>query len=349
MESQVLTSAFERIDKTLFTPFASKTVVVTGATGLIGSLACRAFAYANDRFGLDIKVIGIVRSIGKARGLFGTALSSTVAFAEQDLSEVNCPDIACDYILHAASITKSKLMVSQPVAVMDTSVNGTRSMLDLARKNRARMVFISSMEFYGSLSEGQVADEGALGYLDISSARSCYPESKRFCECLCNSFASQFNVSVCTARLAQTFGAGVLPGENRAFFQFARSATQGRDIVLKTKGFSEGNYVNSIDCIAALLLLLAKGESGQAYNVANEESHGTIREVAELAIHALGGKESHVVIDEDISNSSGYAPDVHLRLSSAKLRALGWEPLYCLEASFQQLADYSNEQDLFEI
>lgn len=145
MESQVLTSAFERIDKTLFTPFASKTVVVTGATGLIGSLACRAFAYANDRFGLDIKVIGIVRSIGKARGLFGTALSSTVAFAEQDLSEVNCPDIACYYILHAASITKSKLMVSQPVAVMDTSVNGTRSMLDLARKNRARMVFISSM------------------------------------------------------------------------------------------------------------------------------------------------------------------------------------------------------------
>lgn len=95
--------------------------------------------------------------------------------------------------------------------------------------------------------------------------------------------------------------------------------------------------------------MLAKGESGQAYNVANEESHGTIREVAELAIRALGGKESHVVIDEDISNSSGYAPDVHLRLSSAKLRALGWEPLYCLETSFQQLADYSNEQDLFDI
>lgn len=347
MESQILTSVFSNIERAVFVPFASKTVVVTGATGLIGSLACRAFAYANDRYSLDIKVIAIVRSADKATDIFGSALSSTVSFLEQDLSSADCPEIACDFILHAAAITKSKIMVTQPVAVLDTSVNGTRSMLELARKNRARMVFVSSMEYYGSLSKDQVADECSLGYLDISSVRSCYPESKRFCECLCNSFASQFDVSVCTARLAQTFGAGILPGESRAFFQFARSAIQGMDIVLKTKGLSEGNYVNSIDCIVALLTLLSKGASGQAYNVANEESHGTIREVAELAICALGDGSSHVVIDEDLSNSSGYAPDVHLRLSSAKLRALGWKPIHCLEASFRQLADYCIEQDLF--
>ena len=347
MKSQVLESAFDAIDKSVFEPFASNTILVTGATGLIGSLVCKAFAYANERYGLNAKVVAVVRNIEKATGIFGSSCSSTVTFLEQDLSEPVSTDVVCDYILHAASITKSKIMVSQPVAVIDTSINGTRSMLELARKNSARMVFVSSMEYYGSLAEGQVADEDTLGYLDLSSIRSCYPESKRFCECLCSSFASQFDVSVCSARLAQTFGAGVLPGESRAFFQFAKAAISGEDIVLKTKGLSEGNYVNSVDCVVALLTLLAKGVSGQAYNVANEESHGTIREVAKLAIDTLGDGSSRVVIDEDKSNSSGYAPDVHLRLSSSKLRSLGWEPTYGLADSFKQLAEYGKEQRLF--
>lgn len=69
------------------------------------------------------------------------------------------------------------------------------------------------------------------------------------------------------ARLAQTFGVGVLPTENRVFMQFARSVMNNQDIVLHTKGKSEGNYVYTFDAIAGILLLLTNGGLGEAYNI----------------------------------------------------------------------------------
>ena len=116
--------------------------------------------------------------------------------------------------------------------------------------------------------------------------------------------------------------------------------------MLKTKGLSEGNYVNSIDCLCALLLLLAKGAKGVAYNVVNEETHRTIQEVAQLALEVLGRGSGRVVFDIDEGNTAGYAPDVHLKLSSKRLRDLGWKPKESLSSCFLQLASYYAEQGL---
>ena len=346
MKSLLLDGLLNGIDFKLLEPFRNKTVVVTGATGLIGSLVCKALLLANKSKSLNVNIIAVVRNKSKATSIF--ADYSPLNFILLDLYTAKVSDIiiTADYILHAASITTSKLMIERPVDVLQTSINGTGIMLQLALRTHARMVYVSSMEFYGSLDVDVVADENALGYINLSSPRSCYPESKRFCECLCNSYAAQYGVHVCSARLAQTFGAGVLPGENRAFAQFARNAMKGTDIVLRTQGLSEGNYVNSVDCVAGLLLLLAGGQAGHAYNIANEESHRTIREVAQMATDLLGKGKSKVVVELDHGNSCGYAPDVHLRLSSAKIRKLGWSPKFSLSESFVHLGQYFREQSM---
>lgn len=346
MRSSILDARLATLPSGLFEPFRGKTVVITGATGLIGSLVCRALLWADSAYRLGTSVIAVVRDEAKAREILGDyEVEGCLEFYVADLSlpqELDIPSV--DYVLHAAMVTKSRTMVERPVDVIDTSLNGTRSMLNLSCRTGARMVYVSSMEVYGTLPVDEIADERTLGWLDLASIRACYPESKRMCEILCNCFASQFGVEVCSARLAQTFGAGVLPGEGRAFAQFARAALAGEEIVLRTRGLSEGNYVNSVDVTAGLLLLLACGEPGEAYNIANEESHGTICEVAELTASILGDGKSRVVIDVDESNLSGYAPDVHLRLSSAKLRALGWETTLGLTASLQELANCFAEQ-----
>ena len=347
MRSKILDRQLSGLSEELFEPFREKRVLVTGATGLIGSLVCKALLLANETKDIECSVAAVVRNRRKADELFGsyTALGG-LEVLECDLSS----DVVCtrpvDYILHAAAVTKSKVMVERPVDVIDMSLNSTRDMLDLALASKASMVYVSSMEMYGTLTEGKMADEATLGWIDLASPRSCYPESKRMCECLCNAYASQFDVSVCSARLAQTFGAGILEGENRAFAQFARSAMEGHDVVLKTSGLSEGNYVDAADCVAGLLTLLASGQAGQAYNVANEDSHGTIREVAQLAVDVLGHGSSRVTVELDEANSAGYAPDVHLRLSSSKLRGLGWEPRATLRESFESLGAYLLEQGM---
>lgn len=349
MRSQVLDEKLKEIDASLLIPFSHKTIVVTGATGLIGSLMCKALLIAQARGDLECRIVAVVRDKDKADSILGDYLPlGSLSYVVEDLSSgasLNIDEV--DFILHAASVTKSRTMVEHPVDVINTSFRGTECMLDLAHRRNARMVFISSMEAAGTLPKGKLADEGALGWLDLTSPRTCYPESKRLCECLCAAYASQYSVQACSARLAQTLGAGVLPGENRAFAQFARSALKAEDIVLKTQGRSEGNYVNTIDCLQALLVLLAQGEPGQIYNVANEDAHGTIRQVAQLASDALSAGKAKVVVNEDPFNTAGYAPDVHLKLSSAKLRSLGWNPEVSLWDSFVQLGAYLREQEDF--
>lgn len=349
MFSPLLNDEFLKLDKNLFDPFDGKTVAVSGATGLVGSLVCKALLFANKTYKTNIKVLPIARSSCKvADCLEGWTCSGLEEPYICDLATIDAnARIDANFYLHAGCITQSKIMVEHPVDVIRTSINGTDWLLRNCLRNQSRMVYVSSMEYYGSLPAGVVADETALGYLDLHNVRSCYPESKRMCECLCNSAASQFGVAVCSARLAQTFGAGILPGENRAFAQFARSAMNGDNVVLKTQGLSEGNYVNSIDCVNALLLLLAYGESGEAYNVTNEGSHCQIKDMAKTAIATLGISDSQkVVFDIDRSNSSGYAPDVQLFLDGSKLRGLGWEPRYSLKESFSQLGSYLVEQSL---
>ena len=92
------------------------------------------------------------------------------------------------------------------------------------------------MEIYGQSADPEDTKENDLGYVDLAAVRSCYPEGKRMCECMCTAYAAQNGIRISSARLAQTFGAGILPTENRVFAQFARSALRGEDIVLKTEG-----------------------------------------------------------------------------------------------------------------
>lgn len=328
-----------------FDEFRNKTFLITGATGLVGSLLVKALLYCNRVHGLNLKVQALVRNEEKAKSTFQDfleygGLSFVVADLEND--EISIVGDCCDYIIHAAAVTTSKIMVTNPVGTIKTAIDGTDKMLRLALEKQCKaFVYLSSMEIYGQPKTDGKTTEEDLGYVDISSVRSCYPEGKRMCECLCTAYASQYGLNVKSARLAQTFGAGILPTENRVFAQFARSAMAGTDIVLRTTGESEGNYVYTRDAVKAILMLLVYGESGQAYNISNEESHVTIRQMAELVAKEIAEDRIKVVIDipED-SASLGYAPGVKMWLDASKMRALGWKAEVSLIDSYKRMIQW---------
>ena len=121
---------------------------------------------ANEAYGLDLKVLGHVRSHDKAQTIFGEYLDNeSFTIIDGSLESIDTP---CDYILHGAAPTQSKFFVEHPVETIRTSIHGTEAMLELSRHKKVKkLVYLSSMEQYGVPYEsGQVMTEERLGYLD---------------------------------------------------------------------------------------------------------------------------------------------------------------------------------------
>ena len=326
------------------------TVLVTGATGLIGSAIVRALFAAKEKHGLTIGILATGRDRSKAKQLveyYGAE------FFEQDICEPLMVHCNVDYVFHCAASTKSSDMAANPVGVIETSIKGMINVLTLAKEKHVKsMVYLSSMEVYGITDPDlPKVTEDILGFIDLKSPRSCYPESKRTCECLCNCGFKQYGLPVKTARLAQTFGAGTAGDDPRVFAQFARSALAGENIVLHTEGHSLGNYCYISDAVRGLFLLLLKGENGEAYNISNPEASMTIREMAELVSKKVCGGRVSVIIEKPLDiGKLGYAPDVTTRLSVEKLEKLGWKAKYGLAEMYgRMMADWRNSSRQYEL
>lgn len=343
MWSTVLDEDFSRIPKSLFSRFDGKSVLVTGATGFVGSLIIKALLFANEHYGISTAPVAVVRNLDKAKKVYGEQIKHIEVVCCNLMHDSISYDGPVDYIVHGAAITTSKTMVEKPVDVIKLSIRGTESVLDFAYTKKARVVYLSSMEAYGNVEADGMTEEGTLGFVNPQAVRSCYPESKRMCETLCTAYHSQYGIEVCAARLAQTFGAGVLPGENRAVVAFSRAASRGEEVILKTKGLSDANYVYGSDAVAAILVLMAHGVPGEVYNVANESCHMTVVQMAQLAVKTVGAPGSRVVFDIDETNSSGFAPDTKLFLDSSKLQSLGWRPLINMPEALRRLVSYLEE------
>lgn len=306
-------------------------IVITGATGLIGSCVVRCLLALRCK----MRIILPVRNREKAQCLFAedaTKLEIIECNLVQWFQKFNDK---CDFIIHLASPTVGKYMVEHPVETYSLAIESTRCILEYCRRSQVKsFVFVSSLEYYGQNRNDNVIKEDFLGYIDASSPRSSYPLGKRAAEYLCTAYAKEYGLTVKIARLTQTFGAGVSTDDNRVFAQFARSIIEGNDIVMHTKGESAKPYCYTTDCVSAILYILLKGSNGEAYNVANQDTYISIKEMA-LFLKKNFNPLVDVIVEEH--PEMGYAPVTKLNLSSEKLMMLGWKPVYNLYEMFNCL------------
>lgn len=308
-----------------------KTVLVSGATGLIGkTLVQLLLAYGQTQ------IVALVRSPEKAKAIFGTR--DALTFVSWQASEPLSYSGSSDYIFHCASQTSSKGFVETPVDTIATAYLGTEHLLRFAaEKHCAGFVYLSSMEVYGTPQTDEKIPENYVGHIDPLTVRNCYPEAKRMCESLCVSYHSQYSVPVFIARLTQTFGPGVAADDNRVFAEFARCAIEKKDIVLHTKGETKRSYVYTMDAVRALLLIALKGTPAQAYNIANDATYCTIYEMATMVAGTLAGGRIQVRCELTDAQKLGYAPVLHMNLDVTALKGLGWQPKYDLQAMFRRM------------
>lgn len=319
---------------------SGKTVLVTGATGLIGSQIVKMIALFDQVYESNIKVIGLVRNEKKAERIFGDLLANeNVQICVGDINNQLQIDQEIDYIIHGASITSSKSFVTYPVNTIMTAISGTQHVLELAKeKNVKGFIYLSSLEVYGTPDGGDFIKENDYGYIDPLNVRSSYSEGKRMVECLCISYGVQYGVPIKIARLSQTFGAGVDYNDGRVFAEFARCAIEGKNIVLHTAGKTVRSYCYTTDAIAAIFYILLKGNEQEAYNVTNMDTIISIKDMAQLVTELSSEKHIQVEFDmpDDIA-SFGYNPEMIIKLDSSKLMSLGWKPAVSLKMMFERL------------
>ncbi len=302
------------------------TLLLTGATGLIGTFLCDLLMYKNKVDKLNITVVAVGRNKAKAEKLFSAYVDSPFFhFLPHDVNTPLPPALHADFIIHGASNAHPLAYAQYPIETITTNVFGAYYLMKHAVDHDCRrFLLLSSVEIYGDNQTNKEAFwEEDLGYIDCNTLRAGYPESKRTAEALCQAFKEQAGLDVVTARLCRLYGPTMTLEDSKALAQFIRKAAGGEDIVLKSKGQQYFSFCYVADAATAILTILTKGVSGQAYNVADDLSNIYLGELAQK-VAAAGGQK--VVFElPDSAEQKGYSAASKAVLNADKLTALGWK------------------------
>ncbi len=309
-----------------------KTVLITGASGLIGSYMTDFLMFLNRRKNIRCQVIALGRNPDKLNKRFS-------AYCDEDCFESFSQDITqpmsdeiekknVDYIFNLASNTHPVQYATDPIGTIMTNIKGTDILLDYAcRHNTKRVIYTSSVEIYGE-NRGDLEEfsENYCGYIDCNTLRAGYPEAKRCGESLCQAYIKQHNLDIVIPRLSRVYGPTILDSDTKALSQFVRNALNNENIVLKSEGKQFYSYTYVADVVSALFYCLFYGKNGEAYNVADKKSSITLKNLAELIADYAGVK---VVFDlpNDVEKA-GFSTATKAVLDSSKIESLGWKPLY---------------------
>ena len=320
-----------------------KTILVTGAYGMLASYMVYFLIYLNEMHGYDIKIISLSRNDEKFKTRFGI-YSSKVVQINQSVNERI--DIDCDYIVHAASFASPQYYTVCPIDVILPNVLGTFNLLELAVVKKARLLFLSTCSVYGLLGSNKIKiSEDNFGSIDPLDPHSCYDESKRAGETLCVAYHRQKNVSVVIARIAHTYGPTMdIENDPRVFTSFVKNAVNKENIEIKSDGTAKRSFCYISDATIAYFKLLLDGKPGEAYNVCNDDQTVSIKELGELIAKLANidfifksREYSEIYLQDKNADSTVFLSD--------KLRKLGFSFSIDIKEGFSKvLTHFENEK-----
>lgn len=317
-----------------WTKLKDATVLVTGATGRLGTYIVGALLEASKRWNLNVEVLALARNKDKIQAAYGDG-AENLKILQQDITEKITYEGKVDYIFHTAGLASPDDFTHRPTNTLWGHVQGTKNVLDLAKeKHTKKVLYVSTVEVYGTWKSENGIRETDMGPLVHTNSRACYPEAKRLCETMLACYKDEFQVDYAAVRMSHTFGPGISLYDGRAFAEFIRDVVEGKDIVLHTDGSAVRTYTYVADAVGAMFLALLNGTQ-EYYNVAAEENQISIRDLAKLIASMSPRQNTTVKFEVPEGEGLRYLPFKLGILDSSRIRTLGWKAQVDLEHAFR--------------
>ncbi len=317
---------------------ARKRVLITGASGFLPAYLVETLLHLNRTRDLDIHITALVRNRENYTKRFANHLDNpNLTVLVQDVSKPISLALPHHFIIHAASQASPKFYGIDPVGTLSANVLGTMQLLELARNHPViSFMYFSSGEVYGE-TQNIPTKESDYGYIDPTSIRSCYAESKRMAENMCVSWHAQYQVPTKIVRPFHTYGPGMKLDDGRVYADFVRDVVENRSIVVRSAGTASRAFCYLADATAGFFTVLLNGESGVSYNVGNSQAETSIMDLANLLV-SLFPEKRLAIIKENHQASQGYlqSPITRNCPDISRISSLGWKPRTSLADGFKR-------------
>jgi nucleoside-diphosphate-sugar epimerase len=286
---------------------------VTGGTGFFGCWLLESFLYANRKLGLNASITVLTRDPeGFRSSRSHLASDPAVTLHRGDVRNFDYPSGHFSHIIHAATPSSATLNQHNPVAMLDTIIDGTRRVLDFAVVCRARRFLLTSSGAVYGPQPSNVAHqpETSGGAPDMMNPLSAYAEGKRVAELLCSIYWSMHGIETLVARCFAFVGPYLPLNAHFAAGNFIRDQLQGGPIRVKGDGTTVRSYLYAADLAAWLWSILFRGEACRPYNVGSDEAV-SIRELADM-VATLGRNMGVEIAGKPLPGAPAerYVPDV---------------------------------------
>ncbi len=323
--------------------FVNKSILITGGSGFLGLYLVYYFAEiskvkALKKFKLsilDIKISNELKEILKN--------NSRIKFLKSDVTKKINLNTKFDIIIHAAGIASPFYYKAEPLKTFDISVNGTRHMLNKAKKDNAHLIYFSSSEIYGNPDRKNIPTlESYQGRVSSTGPRSCYDESKRAGETLCMIYKNEFGVKTNIIRPFNVYGPGMMQNDFRILPTIADKILKNQPIKIYGSGRQTRTYCYIRDFTEGVLRTIIYGIHGEIYNIGNDSPELSLNKLVSIVKSIYNEKK---IIINKIDYPDSYPGDEPLRrcpeLTKAKSH-LKYEPKTSIKDGLKKFFNWTN-------
>lgn len=302
-----------------------KSILVTGGAGFIGSYLCEVLLKeGNQVVCLDDF------STGSKNNIKHLLSHNNFKVIEQDICTPPARPPPLDQIYHLASPASPVYFLSHPIKTLQTNVLGTLNVLELAREQKARVIFASTSEVYGN-PEIHPQKENYVGHVNPVGPRACYDEGKRAGEALMMDFHRMYGVEAGIVRLFNTYGPRMAPNDGRVVGRFISAAQKGLPLEIFGDGEQTRSFCFVSDIIGGLTSMMDMGGFKGPVNLGNPEEI-TVNNLAKLILELTGSTSEISHLKEREDEPRKRKPDISLATEK-----LNWTPSVSLKEGLEKM------------